>query len=385
MRGLDHQLEGVDAEPAGEIGGRRGAGGGVGVEPGDEHAVHRDAVVVEGADGLLDRSDALVLADLRQPLVGDRLDADHHHLAARLAHEGEELMVDLRARERAQGGIGADLRGPERREAGGAHRTKELGRAGLVDDEVVVVEEDPLGAEALELGEDLVRAPVADGPGEHRDHRAELAVEGTAPLGHERLRGHPAMALDEAQVGDRQPLELLLGAAWPGGVVVGLPVASPEGEPPHLLERPSLLEAGDELADRLLALAPHDVAGVAERLVGTEAHVRAAEDDRHPGGAEEVGETVGGRRGGSRRGDPDEVGAEKVVEVDGCEHLAVDADVVARLGKHVGHERETETGQEGTVVDVVAGRTGLDEANAQTHRPLSPHLAGWLAKGTSLA
>ncbi len=28
-------------------------------------------------------------------LVGDRLDADHHHLAARLAHQGEELMVDL--------------------------------------------------------------------------------------------------------------------------------------------------------------------------------------------------------------------------------------------------------------------------------------------------
>ena len=168
------------------------------------------------------------------------------------------------------------------------------------------------------------------------------------------------------------------------GLWWGSPSVSAEGEPLHLFERPSLLEAGDELTDRLLALAAHDVAGVAERLVGTEAHVRAAENDRHPGGAEEVGEAVGGRRGGGRRGDPDEVGAEKVVEVDRCEYLAVDADVVARLGKHLGHERETETGQEGTVVDVVAGRTGLDETDPKPHRPtLPPELpAPGLGRGT---
>jgi hypothetical protein len=154
--------------------------------------------------------------------------------------------------------------------------------------------------------------------------------------------------------------------------VVELPVSSPEGEPPHLLERPSLLKAGDELTDRLLALAPHDVAGVAERLVGAKAHVRAAEDDRHPGGAEKVGEAVGGRCSGGRRGNPDEVGGEKVVEVDGCEYLAVDADVVARLGKHLGHERETETGQEGAIVDVMAGRTGLDETDPKPHRSTLP-------------
>jgi len=147
---------------------------------------------------------------------------------------------------------------------------------------------------------------------------------------------------------------------------------------------PVRFEAGDELADRLLALAPHDVVGVDERLVGAKAHVRAAEDDRHPGAGEEVGEPVGGRRGGRRRGDPDEVGAEKVVEVDRCEHLAIDADVVARAGKHLADEREPETGQEDAVVDVTAGRTGLNQANSQTHRPLCPPLAGWPANGTGL-
>jgi hypothetical protein len=147
---------------------------------------------------------------------------------------------------------------------------------------------------------------------------------------------------------------------------------------------PVRFEAGDELADRLLALAPHDVVGVDERLVGAKAHVRAAEDDRHPGAGEEVGEPVGGRRGGRRRGDPDEVGAEKVVEVDRCEHLAIDADVVARGGKHLADEREPETGQADAVVDVTAGRTGLNQANSQTHRPLCPPRAGWPANGTGL-
>src|SRR5208283_2452222 len=123
--------------------------------------------------------------------------------------------------EGAPGGIGADLGGPGRRKAAGAHRTQELCRTGLVDDKVVVIEEDPVGSEAVELRQDLVDAPVAYSPGEHRHHRAELAVERTAPLSHERLHVHPATAHDEAQVGDGQALEVLLGTTWPGRVVAG--------------------------------------------------------------------------------------------------------------------------------------------------------------------
>ena len=156
------------------------------------------------------------------------------------------------------------------------------------------------------------------------------------------------------------------------GLWWGSPLVTAEGEPLHLSERPSFLETGDELTDRLLALTAHDIAGVPERLVGAKAHVRTAEDDRHRGGAEKVGETVGGRRGGGRRGDPDEVGAEKVVQVDRCERLAVGADIVAHLGEHAGHERETKSRQEEAVVDVVASRARLDETDPKPHRSRLP-------------
>ena len=52
-----------------------------------------------------------------------------------------------------------------------------------------------------------------------------------------------------------------------------------------------------------------------------------------------------------------------------------DADVVAGLGEHLGHQRKTETGQEETVVDIVAGRARLDETDPKPHRsklPLPP-------------
>ena len=68
------------------------------VKPVDEHAVHRDAVIVERADGLLGEVDRQLLADLREVPRRDALNADHHRLAAGCAHQLEELVVDLAAR-----------------------------------------------------------------------------------------------------------------------------------------------------------------------------------------------------------------------------------------------------------------------------------------------
>jgi len=184
------------------------------------------------------------------------------------------------------------------------------------------------------------------------------------------IRRWPSMRVT---VRDRQPLRIPPGCSVAGRGCGGAPRRQPGREPPHLLERPSIFETGDELADSLLALAAHDVVGVAERLVGAEGHVRAAQDDRHPSGGEEVGEPVGGRRGWpssrrSRRGRRREGRRGRPVRAlhNRCGRRGPSRQSI------VADEREPETGQEDAVVDVMASRTGLNQANRKPIVPYAP-------------
>lgn len=242
-----------------------------------------------------------------------------------------------------------------------------------------VVEEHALGTEPCQLGEDLVGSAVPDRAREHRRHRTELAVERTAPLRHERLHAHLLVTLDEAQVGSGELLELLLRATRSCRTVVELTLLVPPGQTSDVAERRSRLEAPYELHHRLLALAADEVGSVLQSFVGVEADVRAAEDDRNSRRGEQIGQPVGGRLRGGGRGDAGEVGAQALGEVDGRQHLTVDAHVMTALCEHPTYERKAEPRQEHEVVDVVPARARLDQPDAQAHG----QLAGDPAAGSS--
>ena len=248
----------------------------------------------------------------------------------------------------------------------------------LVGRHVVVVEEDLARLLLLDLGDDALGAAEAVLPAEHGRHRAEVAVEGAAPAGHDGRRAQGVLvAVDERQVGEGQRVEV--GATVAGVVVDGLAVAH-EGEAEDAVQGALAAQRLDELEHELLAaLAAGHVVRVLQRLVGHEGDVGAADDDGDAVGADVVGELVarGRRRGGGR--DADEVGRVHVVPVDGSDLRDVDGHVVAVLAEAAPMAGRPRRGSMHLAEDVHAGGFGLERRIFMallTARPSTVHSHG---------
>ena len=305
-------------------------------------------------DGALDVRHGLRLLELVQRLLVDRLEAEVDELAAGAAHEVEQLRV--------ADDVGADLGRPRDDEILVDHHLQQLLEPLAVGGHVVVVEEDALRPLVLDLGDDALGAAEPVLLAEHRRHRAEGAVERAAPAGHDRHRRELVAAHEQAQVRERQLVEVGEGRSR-GGLCTATAVAR-EREAGDALELAVAGQRLDELEHELLAaLAAGDVVDVLEGLVGHERDVGAADDDGDALGPELVGEAVGRGRRRGRAGEADEVRAADVVPVDGREGRVVDEHVVAVLLERRGDDRQSQAGEQDLRVHVHPGGLGLDEAD----------------------
>ena len=320
----------------------------------DEHAVRLDAVLAQRGEGADDVVHALRLVEPVEGLLADRLEAERDAVAARVAHQVEELAVVDH--------VGAHLRRPRDLLAARDHHAQQRLEPALVGGEVVVVEEDRLRLLGLDLGHDVLRAAVAVLAPEHGRDGAEVAGEGAAPARHDRrdalLLGG---ARDQREVGHRQGVEVL--ARRPLRVVDGLSPAR-EREAGDGVQLAPALQSVDQLEHQgVAALAARHVVGVLESLVGHEGHVRPADDDRQAALADARGDLVAGRRGRGGRGDAHEVRRQQVVPVDGRELRAVDDHVVAGGLQARADERQAEARQERVGPHVQVGGSGFDQTD----------------------
>ena len=173
----------------------------VGVCAQREHAVHTDAVVVEGADASANVPHVLVLIVDGQRGRIDRLEAAVDHPTAGIAHQAEQLVVQFLAALVLVDHTGAHLCRPGGRQAALDHPAQERPGARFVHDEVVVVEEDRAAAAVgLQFGQHVLNRASTHPPAKHADDGTEVTGVGTPPLGHNRHVGHTLVTDDEAQV-----------------------------------------------------------------------------------------------------------------------------------------------------------------------------------------
>ena len=243
--------------------------------------------------------------------------------AARAPHELEQFGVAHH--------VGAHLGRPGDHQVLGDHQLEQMLEPLRIGRQVVVAEEDLLGALGLDLSDDVLGAAEAVLAPEHRRHRAEGAAEGAAPARHDRHVGDLLVADQQVEGGKRQAVEV--GAARAQRVVDGAAV-SEEGKAGDRIELAVAAQRLDELGHELFAaLAASDVVDVVERLVGHEGDMRAADHHRDTLGAQPVGDLVGcnGRTGGGAQ--PHEVATGDVVPVDGRQLGTVDENVVTLARK----------------------------------------------------
>ena len=275
--------------------------------------------------------DRLRLLEAVQRVLVHGLEAEGDEIGPRGPHELQQLRVAH--------DVGAHLSAPGDRDALVDHQLEEPLEALPVGGEVVVVEEDHLGLLLLDLGDHALGAAEAVLLAEHGGHRAEGAVEGAAPAGHDRRVGDAFVTVDQREIGEGQQVEVRAGLVQ--GRVHPLAVLAEVGDADDGVD---LAVAGQRLGeldhDDLAALAASDVVGVLERLVHHEGHVRPTDGDGDASPAQLVGDAVrlGDRRCGAR--EADEVGAEHVGPVDRRQLRVEDPHVVAGL-----NERGADHGQ----------------------------------------
>ncbi len=267
----------------------------VGVEADDHAGLHLDPVGVDPAHAFDEvAARVLGLAGLLQRLDARALDADEDGGEVGVAEQREQLVV-LR-------GVQRDLGVEVDRVALFAAPARDLAQQilgeFLVADEIVVDDEDLLGAEPvalLDLGHHLVHLLGARAPAVDDDDVAELALERTAAR---ELDRHGVIAVDVQQVEARHRRQREVGLL--GGAVLALPGARREVAQE---DRPGLLGFVHE--EHVAAAAP---------LLGTQRRVRAAHHHEAPAALELRDDLAHPRLVDDVAGDADDVGFD--VEID---------------------------------------------------------------------
>ncbi len=309
----------LDAELDGALEGVRR----VVVEPEDEAAPDRDALVSEPADDLgVLLGLVLALARVADGAVVDRLEADEEGAAASAGHD-VDVLHPVKARERR-------LRDPVL--AHRDHRLEELVAVLLVDHHVVVAEQDARPAR-LELGDDLGNRTEAELRSVVGRDAAELARERASAGGLHDVERDVPHRREQPPPWERHADE--------GPVVVVL-VDGPAHQRPAGAETtcPRVLH---HVAPEPLGLAADDRVRVEQSLFRESRDVDAPEDDLAPAHAVRVGDRVGAC--GSLRvdADPDQVrGVALLREIDRVE--AVVADCQLHVVRRVRGERRDPEG-----------------------------------------
>ena len=123
------------------------------------------------------------------------------------------------------------------RQPGGHHGLQQLRRAGLFDDEIVVVEKYPLRPHGGDLLDHVLRVAVADRAREHGRDRTELAVERAPPLGHDWFGGHLLVPGQQAEVRSPAKPRSRLGSSSDAPGCGAAPRLAPERERPRTAPR----------------------------------------------------------------------------------------------------------------------------------------------------
>ena len=298
-----------------------------------------------------------------------RLEAEGDEVAVRGPHELHEFLVAH--------DVGAHLGAPRHGDALVDHELEEPLEAFPVGRHVVVVEEDLLRLLLLDLLHHALGAAEAVLLAEHRRHRAERAVEGAAPAGHDGRVADPFVAVHEREVRERQRVEVL--AALVQGRVHGHAVLAPVRDAGDGAE---LAVAGQRLRelhhDRLSGFAARHIVRMLQGLVSHERDVRTADDDGDAAAAQFIADAVRLDDGGGGAGDADEVGGVDVGPVDRRELRIEDPHVVTGLDQRGADHGKTKPHEVRLGPEMAAWRDWFDQADLHVKRFLT---RGWPIRG----
>ena len=306
---------------------------------------------VKPLDGALDLVQVLLLLEqLERPGV-DGLEADVHVEAVASPHEFQHLRVI--------DGLGPDLGAPVRGHAVGDHPREQFLGASLVGGEDVVGEEDIAGIPvALQLFHDAGHRVGPEGMAVHAGHGTEGARK-RAPAGGGNADDAAALPAVN-QIERRDGVGVQVPDHGPLGVM-DAPSLSPVGEVPDAVEGSPTLQGLQQLHEGALTLSADHVVRVLQAFLGQERRVRSSQHHRDAGRPDRFGQGVRGRGGGGDGGDPDEVGAQDLLHVDGGDVFDVDPDVVAQVAQDGPEQHHAEAGNRDTAVHVQVGGLGLHQ------------------------